>query len=165
MTDTTNHPNDAERRGVAAVHEALQNDSRGHPEERVKRRPPAPKAPRDPQPETTISPKPKPASAADPLTIGQITIRAVDQIGAQAAAEIDQAAAEIRNGAEEVAAGLEKLAEAIRGHSRIASEHTANFVCKATQVLETVRALDAGLQEQPRVILEQGVAETRAAHT
>lgn len=82
----------------------------------------------------------------DPLMIGQITIRAVDQIGAHAATEIEEAAAQIREGAEEVAGRLEQLAEAIRSHSKIASEHTAAFVNRTTQVLETVRALGAKLE-------------------
>jgi hypothetical protein len=84
----------------------------------------------------------------DPLKIAKITIKAVDQIGEHAATEIDAAATQIRAGAEEVAGKLEQLAEAIREHSRIASEHTACFVGKATQVLETVRALDAGLRQK-----------------
>lgn len=84
----------------------------------------------------------------DPLAIARITIKAVDQIGERAAAEIDEAATQLRAGAEEVAGRLEQLAEAIREHSRIASEHTACFVGKATQVLETVRALDAGLRQK-----------------
>jgi hypothetical protein len=87
---------------------------------------------------------PKPAS--DPLLIGKLTVAAVDQIGAKAAAEIDEAAAQVREGADEVANNLERLAEAIRDHSRIASEHTAAFIAKTTQALETVRALGARLE-------------------
>lgn len=87
-----------------------------------------------------------PKRAGDPLLIGKITVAAVDQIGATAAEEIEQAAAQVRDGAETVAACLEKLAQAIRGHSKIASEHTAAFIAKTTQVLETVRALDAKLE-------------------
>jgi hypothetical protein len=86
-----------------------------------------------------------PPPAPDPLLIGKITIAAVDEIGIKAAAEIDRAALQVREGAEEVAAGLEKLAEAIRGHSKIASEHTAAFVARTAQVLETVRALGVKL--------------------
>lgn len=83
--------------------------------------------------------------AHDPLLIGKITIQAVDQIGENAAAEIERTAAQIREGADEVAGRLEQLAEAIRGHSKVASDHTAAFVARTTQVLETVRALGAKL--------------------
>jgi predicted transcriptional regulator len=83
---------------------------------------------------------------ADPLTIGKITILAVDQIGAHAATEIEAAAAQIREGADEVAGRLEQLAEAIRSHSKIASDHTAAFVARTTHVLETVRTLGAKLE-------------------
>jgi methyl-accepting chemotaxis protein len=93
---------------------------------------------------------------ADPLTIGQITIRAVDQIGAHAATEIEDAAAQIREGAEEVASRLEQLAEAIRSHSKIASEHTAAFVNRTTQVLETVRALGAKLESPANGATREG---------
>jgi methyl-accepting chemotaxis protein len=101
-------------------------------------------------PASEYSPKPNGnANGSDPLTIGKITIRAVDQIGAQAAGEIEQAAKQIREGAEEVAARLEQLAEAIKEHSKIAAEHTAAFVDRTTQVLETVRALGAKLDAAP----------------
>jgi methyl-accepting chemotaxis protein len=96
---------------------------------------------------TTISEyAPKPA--ADPVQIGKITVEAVDQIGDHAATEIEHTAKQIRDGADDVARRLEQLAEAIRSHSKIASEHTAAFVDKTTQVLETVRALDAKLQKK-----------------
>jgi predicted transcriptional regulator len=117
---------------------------------------------------------PKPRREPDPLTLGKITVEAVDQIGAKAASEIDRAAAQIREGADEVAGRLEQLAEAIRSHSKIASDHTAQFVARTTEVLETVRALDARLESQgangklpPKVVgsekIEEGHAESKAA--
>lgn len=90
---------------------------------------------------SSYAPKP----AADPLMIGKITIEAVDHIGSKAAAEIEQTAGQIRIAADDVARRLEQLAEAIRDHSRIASEHTAGFVNRTTQVLETIRSLEAKL--------------------
>jgi hypothetical protein len=80
---------------------------------------------------------------ADRVRLATTTIKAVDQIGLVARDQIGQAADEVVRGADEVAYNLRALASAIREHSKIASEHVAEFCNKATSVLEGVRDLQA----------------------
>ena len=82
-----------------------------------------------------------PPRASDPLRLAGVTVKAVNQIGAEAAAEIDQAAAAFEEGAAEVTAKLRELATAVREHSRIAGEQVEQFCGKATNVIEGLRAL------------------------
>jgi methyl-accepting chemotaxis protein len=83
---------------------------------------------------------------ADPIQMAGLTVRAVEQIGSAASAEIDKAAQELLAEAQKVADNLHDLAEAIREHSRIAGEHVAAYCAHSTNVLETVRKLQEGLK-------------------
>lgn len=88
----------------------------------------------------------------DPIQMAELTVRAVDQIGAAASAEIDKAAEELISESQKVAEKLHDLAAAIREHSRIAGEHVAAYCAHSTNVLETVRKLQEGLKaENPKL--------------
>jgi hypothetical protein len=90
---------------------------------------------------------PQPPRSGDPLKLAGVTIQAVDQIGERTAAEIERTAESIVAGADEVASNLYQLANAIRGHSKVASDHVEQFVSKTTEVLGTVRELLAKIAD------------------
>lgn len=83
--------------------------------------------------------------ARDPIALAGMTVRAVDQIGEAAAAEIERAACELQDRAAEIALKLRELAAAMRERSRIAGERVAEFVDQFTIVVETVRILQSKL--------------------
>jgi hypothetical protein len=78
---------------------------------------------------------------SDPIQLAGVTVEAVDRIGVQAADEIDSAAQQVRDGAEEIARKLEYLANAIREHTKLASQSVAEYVTKTTEVMTTIRGL------------------------
>lgn len=111
---------------------------------------------------------------SDPLRLATITMRAVDEIGEGAAANIEATAQAIESGAKEEAtrmrqagellrAEIEKaaaaietdgkgkaekmrqLALAVRGQSRIESERVAGFCARVTTIFETISGLEAKL--------------------
>jgi hypothetical protein len=86
-----------------------------------------------------------PHRARDPLALAGVTVQAVDQIGAHAAHEIEEAAHQLQDEAAAIALKLRELANAMREHSRIASEHVEDFCGRATTVIEGVRALQERL--------------------
>jgi hypothetical protein len=88
------------------------------------------------------TPRQSPADT-NPLRLANTTIKAVDRIGLVASDQIGQTADEVVRGANEVADNLRTLASAIRGHSKIAGEHVAEFCNKATSVIESMRDLQA----------------------
>lgn len=81
----------------------------------------------------------------DPIRLASVTVKAVDQIGEAAAAEIEDAAAQLEAAAAEIGTKLRSLAKAVRDHSRIAGEHVEGFCNRSTAVIETVRAMQARL--------------------
>lgn len=83
------------------------------------------------------------SGTSDPVRLATITMRAVDEIGEGAAAEIEKTAAAIEAGAKEKADKLRQLAEAVRAQSRIAAEHVADFCERSTTVFETISGLEA----------------------
>lgn len=83
------------------------------------------------------------APQRDPLRLAGVTLKAVDEIGDRAAAEISEAAKTLRTGADMVASNLEQLADAILAHTKEAGSHVQEFLDHAEQVLTTVRALQA----------------------
>jgi hypothetical protein len=90
------------------------------------------------------------------LHLATTTVRAVDQIGLVARDQIGQTAEEVVRGADEVAYNLRSLASAIREHSKIASEHVAEFCNKATSVLEDVRDLHARMTVgEPEIVRDE----------
>ena len=93
--------------------------------------------------------------AANPLRLATTTIKAVDQIGLVACDKIGQTADEVVRGADEVAYNLRKLANTIREHSKIASEHVAEFCSKATSVMEGVRDLQGVIAGEHEMVRDE----------
>jgi hypothetical protein len=85
------------------------------------------------------------ASTESPLRLADATFRAVNQLGALTATEIDKTADEIMHSATEIAERLDELAHAIRYHSQVASENVADFCAKATSVYEGAMDLQSSL--------------------
>ena len=73
----------------------------------------------------------------------QVSVKAVDQIGIMAAAEIRVAASAVRSQADQVARKLEELARAVEEHSNLAGAHVEDFIKNAMQMLEAVRSTQA----------------------
>ena len=84
--------------------------------------------------------------SVDSLHLADVTIRAVDQIGENAAKEVEALADELRKEAESVAVLLDDLATAMRAHSIQASQHVAEFVGKTKHMAEVVRGLEEKLK-------------------
>jgi hypothetical protein len=82
---------------------------------------------------------------ADPIALANVTVQAVDQIGDAAAKEIIATAEALQDGASKIALKLRDLAEAMRAHTRLASDHVAEFCNKATAAVEMVRELEQRL--------------------
>jgi hypothetical protein len=82
----------------------------------------------------------------NPLRLASATIKAVDQLGAATADEIEKTADEIMRGATEIATKLRELADAIRQHTQIASGQVESFCAKATSVFESVVELQEKLR-------------------
>jgi hypothetical protein len=100
-------------------------------------------------------PRRSPAHAG-PLRLASAAIKAVDQIGLVARDQIGQTADEVVRGADEVAYNLRMLASTIREHSKIASEHVAEFCNKATSVMEDVRDLQVRMiTGEPEIVRDE----------
>jgi hypothetical protein len=93
-----------------------------------------------PQETTRSSPE------ADPLRLAGVTIRAVDQIGAVAAEEIERAADELGRRSNEIINDVRKLADSIRSHTKATRDRVSDFCDKATSIVEGVRELQEKLR-------------------
>ena len=87
-------------------------------------------------------------AASDPVEMATLTVRAVDQIGAAAASEIEKAANALEQRASEIAEKLRNLAAAVREHSQLAGASVSEFCEKSTSVIETIRALQERLDRR-----------------
>jgi predicted transcriptional regulator len=98
------------------------------------------------------TPVPTGRPTTDPLHLAPVTLKAVEEVGARAAAEIRETAESIRQDADAVAQNLEQLAAAITEHTREAGDHVSKFLARTKTVVETVR----GLQQPPEGSVVEG---------
>jgi chromosome segregation ATPase len=75
---------------------------------------------------------------SDPPRLANVTIRAVDQLGAITAGEIEKTAEQVTAGAAEIADKLRELADAVRQHTEIVGKQVESFCAKATSVFEDI---------------------------
>ncbi len=79
----------------------------------------------------------------DPIRVADMISKAVDQIGEDAADQIEKTAAAIEAAAKEKADKLRVLANAMREHTRMAAADIAEFSAKTTSVFQTIHGLQA----------------------
>jgi hypothetical protein len=90
-----------------------------------------------------VRPSPYAPGTSDPTRLADMTLQAVDRIGATAADEIERTADELVRGAAEIAGKLRELAQAMRAHSVIAASHVTDFCQTSTSVLQTIDGLQS----------------------
>lgn len=85
--------------------------------------------------------------------ITEITVRAVDQIGETAAADLERAADAHERKAKSDADKMRQLALTIRDQCKQASAHIEAFCQRSTDVMSTIKELSARVGPKPKAIV------------
>jgi hypothetical protein len=80
-----------------------------------------------------------PPAPVDPIQLASMTIKAVHQVGINAAAEVREIAYQIVAASQELAAKLNELADAIQGHSNETGVHVEEFCDRLSKALQRMR--------------------------
>ncbi|HLH92323.1 MAG TPA: hypothetical protein VKX28_28165 [Xanthobacteraceae bacterium] len=102
------------------------------------------RAPSPPRPVIVRNEDPQP----DHLTLGTVTLDAVDRLTGMTADEIERVAEQVLDGAEETAAILRELARRLRENGVFANERLARFVRVANQCADIARSMQQSVERR-----------------